>query len=173
MYPGFSVPYLMLLNAHYASYTSHLTNSSSNQGELCSFYLGSQMCWFTTSISPTCRWLQLTQLLMEPELTAPWALYCLHCQDSWFCAQYLAGPSVIFISILSPSDWKIHFPLCQNITDVQSTGCCPLKMPATETGETSGRTTFRTQPKSPKNPEQPLQMLLTFNVLNTKKPVLI
>ena len=32
----------------------------------------------------------------------------------------------------------------------------PLKMPATETGETSGRTTFRTRPKSPKDPEQPL-----------------
>ena len=37
----------------------------------------------------------------------------------------------------------------------QSTGCCPLKMPATETGEMLGRTTFRTWPKSPKNPEQP------------------
>ena len=39
---------------------------------------------------------------------------------------------------------------------LQSTECCPLKMPATETVETSGRTTFRTQPKSPKNPPQPL-----------------
>ena len=38
----------------------------------------------------------------------------------------------------------------------QSTECCPLKMPATETGETLGRTTFRTWPKSPKNPQQPL-----------------
>ena len=28
-------------------------------------------------------------------------------------------------------------------------------MPATETGETSGRTTFRIRPNSPKNPEQP------------------
>ena len=33
---------------------------------------------------------------------------------------------------------------------------CHLKMLATETGETLGRTTFRTQPKSPKNPQQPL-----------------
>ena len=32
----------------------------------------------------------------------------------------------------------------------------PLKMPATETGKTSGRTTFRTRPKSLKNPQQPL-----------------
>ena len=38
----------------------------------------------------------------------------------------------------------------------QSTECCPLKIPATETGETSGRTTFRTRPKSPKSPQQPL-----------------
>ena len=29
-------------------------------------------------------------------------------------------------------------------------------MPATETGETSGKTTFRIWPKSPKNPQQPL-----------------
>ena len=29
---------------------------------------------------------------------------------------------------------------------------CPLKMSATETGETLGRTTFRTWPKSPKTP---------------------
>ena len=29
-------------------------------------------------------------------------------------------------------------------------------MPATETGEMSGRTTFRTRPKSLKNPQQPL-----------------
>ena len=34
---------------------------------------------------------------------------------------------------------------------------CPLKMPATETGEMLGRTTFRTWPKSPKNPQQPLE----------------
>ena len=44
---------------------------------------------------------------------------------------------------------------------------------ATETGETLGRTTFRTWPKSPKNPQQPLdpgreslreclEMLLSF-----------
>ena len=33
---------------------------------------------------------------------------------------------------------------------------CPLKMPATETGEMLERTTFRTQPKSLKNPQQPL-----------------
>ena len=32
---------------------------------------------------------------------------------------------------------------------------CPLKMPATETGETLGKTTVRTQPRSPKNPQQP------------------
>ena len=38
---------------------------------------------------------------------------------------------------------------------VAGTLCCPLKMPATETGETLGRTTFRTQPKSLKNPQQP------------------
>ena len=31
----------------------------------------------------------------------------------------------------------------------------PPKMPATETGETAGRTTFRTWPKSTKNPQQP------------------
>ena len=36
----------------------------------------------------------------------------------------------------------------------QSTECCPLEMPATETGEMLGRTTFRTWPKSPKNPQQ-------------------
>ena len=33
--------------------------------------------------------------------------------------------------------------------------CGPRKMSATETGKTSGRTTFRTRPKSPKNPQQP------------------
>ena len=32
----------------------------------------------------------------------------------------------------------------------QSTECCPLKMPATETGEMLGRTTLRTQPESEK-----------------------
>ena len=37
----------------------------------------------------------------------------------------------------------------------QSCYSSPLKMPATETGETSGRSTFRTRPKSPKNPQQP------------------
>ena len=36
-----------------------------------------------------------------------------------------------------------------------STVCCPLKMPATETGEMLGKTTFRTRPRSPKNPQQP------------------
>ncbi|XP_072851408.2 coiled-coil domain-containing protein 170 isoform X10 [Pogona vitticeps] len=39
--------------------------------------------------------------------------------------------------------------------DKQTNICCPLKMPATETGETLGRTTFRTQPKNLKNPQQP------------------
>ena len=35
-----------------------------------------------------------------------------------------------------------------------------LKMPATETGETLGRTIFRTQPKSLKNPQQPILFLV-------------
>ena len=37
----------------------------------------------------------------------------------------------------------------------QHSDSCPLKMPATEAGETLGRTTFRTRPKSKKNPQQP------------------
>ena len=37
---------------------------------------------------------------------------------------------------------------------------CPLKMLATETGETLGRKTFSTQPKSLKNPQQPVPRLL-------------
>ena len=41
----------------------------------------------------------------------------------------------------------------------QSSDSCPLKMLATETGETLGRTTFRTRPKSPKNPPQPKDAL--------------
>ena len=44
----------------------------------------------------------------------------------------------------------------------QSTECGPLKIPATETGEILGRTTFRTRPKSPKNPQQrPLKHYVT------------
>ena len=45
----------------------------------------------------------------------------------------------------------------------QSTECCPLKMPTTETGETLGRTTFRTQPKSSKNPQQPTILCLRWS----------
>ena len=44
----------------------------------------------------------------------------------------------------------------------QSTECCPLKMPGTETGETLGTTTFRTRPKSPKNPQQPIGHIAAF-----------
>ena len=46
----------------------------------------------------------------------------------------------------------------------QSTECYPglLKMPATETDETLGRTTFRTRPKSPKKPQQPIFFLQNF-----------
>ena len=53
---------------------------------------------------------------------------------------------------------KVVFP---NVSPVSVAGIfrgqhCPLKMPATDTGKTLGRTTFRTRPKTPKNPQQPL-----------------
>ena len=37
----------------------------------------------------------------------------------------------------------------------QSSDSCPLKMPATETGEMLGRKTLRRRPNSPENPQQP------------------
>ena len=69
---------------------------------------------------------------------------------------------------------RIKFPVA-SFPKWKNRGCCPLKMPATETGETLGRRTFRTRPKSPKNPQQPnqqtLESFLTTGDLRAKNNV--
>ena len=52
----------------------------------------------------------------------------------------------------------------------EGTECCFLKMPATETGETLGRTTFRTRPRSPKNP-QSLYLSLNLNSVSPRERI--
>ena len=64
-----------------------------------------------------------------------------HPQQDTLITHLLKRTKAYLTAINTPLPSKLH----------QSTECCPLKMPATETCETLGRKTFRTWPKSPKN----------------------
>ena len=74
-----------------------------------------------------------------------------------------------------PISWKKTKAIPTAINTIQQTPTehgqgsysSPLKMPATETGKTSRRTTFRTRPKSPKNLQQPLAVALDVTQLDS------
>ena len=112
--------------------------------------------WFTFASPSQSSWLNwnLNPSPLNPSLTLPTVPHWV----SWSPNPNYTVTEVPYCAIESSDVYVVRVYIYSTIRQTatehrQCSDSCPLKILATETGETLGRTTFRTEPKNPKNPQ--------------------